>query len=729
MKRSSIFITSIFIFSFLSINLTAQYGPQFDNRGFEQWTNRVSEPTHWHSGGTATGTFAGWVSSQIEQSSQTRPGSSGTKSVRLYPESVLGITANGNLTNGRMNAGSMSATGSGNYNYTQRSQTAFNTPITQLPDSLTLWVCFRSQSTSAKAQVKAVVHGNADYKIIADGTEEPMNMHVATALSSFTRTSAANGAYTWRRLSIPFNNNGPCTDVRYILMTATTNETPGSGSTSDDLFLDDLLLVYTPTLTLNNLEQTQFEPNEYFTINFTLTGTMSPDNLNAEANVVIAQLSDANGNFNNPVELGRTTTNTSGVMTARTPDVPAGTNYRIRVISTNYPLVGGNIQTVAIAPSAYTIAVTANPSNAGSVTGGGTYNQGQSCTVTATANTGFTFTNWTENGSVVSSDANYTFTVEGNRSLVANFTAITYTITVSANPSNSGTTSGGGTYNHGQSCTVIATSADGYTFMNWTENGTVVSTDANYTFIVTSNRSLVANFEEQLPDTYNINVSPNPNIGGTVTGGGTYAGGQQCTVTANANTGYTFINWTENGEVVTTNASYTFIVEGNRTLVANFTLNNYTISVTADPAEGGTITGAGNYVHGTTCTLTATANENYEFINWTKDGVEVSTEVTFTFIVTASETYVAHFNFDDYVIENASRCQIYPNPFTDVLRITTDNTAHSISVYDLYGRLLKKQEVSSTQFELDLSEFGAGTYLLQVDYGDSRSVHRIIKAE
>ena len=802
MKRSSIFITSLFFFSFLSINLSAQYGPQFDNRGFEQWTNRVSEPTHWHSGGTATGTFSGWVSSQIEQSSQTRPGSSGTKSVRLFPESVLGVTANGNITNGRMNAGSMSATGTGNYNYTQRSQTAFNTPITQLPDSLTLWVCFRCQSSSDKAQVKAVVHGNADYKIIANGTEEPMDMHVATALSSFNRTSAANGAYTWRRLSIPFNNNGPCTDVRYILMTATTNETPGSGSTSDDLFLDDLLLVYTPTLTLNNLEQTQFEPNEYFTINFTLSGTMSPDNLNAEPNVVIAQLSDANGNFNNPVELGRTTTNTSGVMTARTPDVPAGTNYRIRVISTNYPMVGGNIQTVAIAPSAYTITVTANPSNAGSVTGGGTYNQGQSCTVTAAANTGFTFTNWTENGDVVSTNANYTFTVnsnrslvanftentytvtvsanpsnggiatgggtfthgqsctvtatantgytfsnwtengnvvstnvsytfnvEGDRNLVANFTALTYTITVSANPSNSGTTTGGGTYNHSQSCTVIATSADGYTFMNWTENGSVVSTDANYSFVVTSNRTLVANFEEQLPDTYNINVSPNPIIGGTVTGGGNYEGGQQCTVTATANTGYTFINWTENGEVVTTNASYTFIVEGNRTLVANFTLNNYTISVTADPADGGMVTGAGNYDHGTTCTLTATANENYEFINWTKDGIEVSTEVTFTFIVTASETYVAHFNFDDYVIENASRCQIYPNPFTDVLRITTDNTAHSISVYDLYGRLLKKQEVSSTQFELDLGEFSAGTYLLQVDYGDGRSAHRIMKAE
>ena len=875
MRNYQKFFISLFVFSFISLSLSAQYGPQFDNRGFEQWTNRVNEPTHWHSGGTATGTFSSWVDSQIEQSTQTRPGSSGTKSVRLYPESIWGVTANGNITNGRMNAGSMSATGSGNYNYTQRSQTAFNTPITQLPDSLTLWVCFRCQSTSDKAQVKAVVHGDADYKIIANGTEEPMDKHVATALNSFTRTSTANGAYTWRRLSIPFQNTGPCTDVRYILMTATTNETPGSGSTSDDLFVDDILLVYNPTLTMGQLASSSFSPGDAITIPFSLTGTMSPDNLNKAANQVIAQLSDANGNFTPPTELGRVTTNNSGSITAQIPNVPSGSGYRVRLVSTNYPMVGGNIQTISIAPSTYTVTVAANPTNAGTVTGGGTYNQGQSCTVSATANTGYTFTNWTENGNVVSSNAtytfnvegnrnlvanftlnnytvtvsanpsnggsatgggtftygqnctvtatantcytfsnwtengnvvssnsnytfnvegnrnlvanftlnnytvtvsanpsnggsvtgggtftygqsctvtatantgytfsnwtengnvissnaDYTFTVEGNRNLVANFTAITYTITVSANPSNSGTTSGGGTYTHGQSCTVIATSADGYTFMNWTENGSVVSTDANYSFIVTSNRSLVANFEEQQPDTYNINVSPNPNIGGTVTGGGNYNGGQQCTVTATANTGYTFVNWTENGEVVTTNASYTFIVTGNRTLVANFTLNSYTITVTADPTEGGRVTGSGNYDHGASCTLTATANENYEFINWTKNGIEVSTDATYTFMVTASEEYVAHFYFDDLVGENASTCQIFPNPFTSSLSITTENAAQSVSVYDLNGRLLMKQSINELQFEIDLSQLTHGTYLLQIDYGDSRSVHRIMKAE
>ena len=352
MKRISLSIINLFIFSFLSLNLSAQYGPQLDNRGFEQWTTRnenaVSEPVHWHSGGTATGTWSGFLSSQIEQSSQTRPGTTGSKSVRVFPDSVLGITANGTLTNGRINAGSMSATGSGNYNYTQRSESAFNTPINRLPDSLSVWVCFRSQSTTDKAQVKAVVHGNADYKIIANGTEEPANMHVATAVSSFTRTSTANGAYTWHRLSIPFSNNGPSTDIHYILLAATTNEIPGTGSTNDDLFVDDVLLIYNPALRLEQLASNEYAINSTINIHFTLTGTMSPENLNASANQVIAQLSDASGDFSNPIELGRVTTNTSGSFTVQIPNVPEGQHYKIRVVSTNYPMIGGNIQGISI---------------------------------------------------------------------------------------------------------------------------------------------------------------------------------------------------------------------------------------------------------------------------------------------------------------------------------------------------------------------------------------------
>jgi uncharacterized repeat protein (TIGR02543 family) len=114
-------------------------------------------------------------------------------------------------------------------------------------------------------------------------------------------------------------------------------------------------------------------------------------------------------------------------------------------------------------------------------------------TVTASAKTGYRFTNWTESGSVVSTSASYTFTATSNRTLVANFTQ-TYKISVSASPSTGGTVSGGGTYVSGASVTVKATAKTGYTFTNWTESGSVVSTSASYNFTATANRTLVANF-------------------------------------------------------------------------------------------------------------------------------------------------------------------------------------------------------------------------------------------
>ena len=354
MNRTIRNIFTLFTFSFLSLSLSAQYGPQFDNRGFEDWTSRetsdVDEPVHWHSGGTATGSFSGFLSSQIEQSSQIRPGSTGTKSVKVFPKDMFFVTANGTLTNGRMNAGSMSANGVENYNYTQRAESDYSTVIDQLPDSLTVWVCFRSQSETDKAQVKAVIHGDADYKLCANGTEDPADKHVATAVLNFTRTAPANGDFTWRRLSLPFQNSGPCDEVRYALFTATTNETPGTGNSSDELYLDDVMLVYNPTLKLEPLTSNQLTASSTVTISFMLTGTMSPENLNAEPNVVIAQLSDANGDFSNPTEIGRLTTNASGSILAQIPAVAEG-QYRIRVISTNYPMVGENIQDVEIKPN------------------------------------------------------------------------------------------------------------------------------------------------------------------------------------------------------------------------------------------------------------------------------------------------------------------------------------------------------------------------------------------
>lgn len=182
-------------------------------------------------------------------------------------------------------------------------------------------------------------------------------------------------------------------------------------------------------------------------------------------------------------------------------DLAVETTYYVRAYATNLlgTSYGDEIEFTTLPTPHYTITVSAIPSNGGTVSGGGTYLEGDSCTVSAYANPGFEFTCWIEKGVVASTDAHYPFIVTGNRDLEAHFTQQTYTITVYASPSSGGTVGGGGTYTYGQSCTVHANANSNYTFINWTENGNVVSTNENYTFNVTSNRTLVAHFEETPP--------------------------------------------------------------------------------------------------------------------------------------------------------------------------------------------------------------------------------------
>ena len=219
-----------------------------------------------------------------------------------------------------------------------------------------------------------------------------------------------------------------------------------------------------------------------------------------------------------------------------------------------------------------------------------------------------------------------------------------YNVALSSLPTAGGTTSGAGTFNSGSSVTVTATPNTGYNFINWTDGGIAVSTSANYTFTISSNRTLVANFA--LPAAqYTVALSSNPSAGGTTSGGGTFNTGTSVTVTATPNTGYTFTNWTENGIAVSTNANYQFSIIQNRTLVANFTTatGQNTVLLSSNPLNGGTTSGGGSFNTGTLVTVTATPNSGYTFTNWTENSVEVSTNANYTFTITGNRTLVANF--------------------------------------------------------------------------------------
>ncbi|MDD3721461.1 MAG: ice-binding family protein [Lutibacter sp.] len=279
----------------------------------------------------------------------------------------------------------------------------------------------------------------------------------------------------------------------------------------------------------------------------------------------------------------------------------------------------------------FTVIVSSNPALGGVTAGGGVFNQGATVTVTAVPNAGYTFDNWTDNGIEVSTSVNYQFILAADRTLVANYSLIPasqFAVIVSSNPILGGVTAGGGLFDQGTTVTVTAVPNAGYTFDNWTDNGIEVSTSANYQFLLTTDRTLVANYSLIPASQFAVNLSSSPVEGGSTNGSGSFDAGTNVTVTATANTGYTFVNWTLAGVEVSTNANYTFALNANTTLVANFVIKTYTLQVTSVNGTVAINPIQATYNHGATVVLTPTPATGYEFTSWSGDATGTNNPLT-----------------------------------------------------------------------------------------------------
>ena len=221
--------------------------------------------------------------------------------------------------------------------------------------------------------------------------------------------------------------------------------------------------------------------------------------------------------------------------------------------------------------------------------------------------------------------------------------------------------------------------------------------------------------------------SANPDFG-SVTGSGDFSYGTIATLTAIPNTGYHFVNWTENDEVVAeAGASYPIIVTEPRDLVANFAINTYTIAVSIYPEVGGSVEGGGEYTHGESVTLTATATEGYKFVIWTEDGEEVTDTEVYTFIAEADRDLVASFTWDGNITRViADDIVLYPNPFTNEINISNPAAVKSVTITNVAG-----QEIKQTVFNgksISTEKFASGIYFVAVESvtGD-KMVYKMVK--
>ncbi len=146
----------------------------------------------------------------------------------------------------------------------------------------------------------------------------------------------------------------------------------------------------------------------------------------------------------------------------------------------------------------YDVTATANDETMGIAIGEGSYAENTEVTLNAIPEKNHLFVKWTDaDGKEVSTNDEYTFTVTGDVTYTANFVA-TYVVIVDINDKTMGTVEGvpAEYVASGTELTLTAKPNTGYKFVNWTNADTKeeVSKDAKYTFKVTDDIALQANF-------------------------------------------------------------------------------------------------------------------------------------------------------------------------------------------------------------------------------------------
>ncbi|MDL2228579.1 leucine-rich repeat protein, partial [Odoribacter sp. OttesenSCG-928-L07] len=234
-----------------------------------------------------------------------------------------------------------------------------------------------------------------------------------------------------------------------------------------------------------------------------------------------------------------------------------------------------------------------------------------------------------------------------------------YLVIASANNAAYGKVNGEGLYPTNTALTVTATTNPGYVFINWTVSGIVISTESSYSFTVTDDITLTANFKAGLS---NLTVSE-----GTLT-----PAFHQDSLNYSVQVDIDITSITLTAHTEATGA----IVIGDGTHSLNTGVNTFTILVID------------------------------------QDGVN-----TLTYTVKVSRITI---DVDEWRIENGE-WRIYPNPASDKLRIENGEWRISgVEIYNLNGRMVKRIDnpsrdaIHCVSTEIDISDLQRGIYFVKI---------------
>ncbi|MEN8228596.1 MAG: T9SS type A sorting domain-containing protein [Bacteroidota bacterium] len=277
---------------------------------------------------------------------------------------------------------------------------------------------------------------------------------------------------------------------------------------------------------------------------------------------------------------------------------------------------GDKTVTATFTQDSYTLSVIVAGSGSVNLTpSGGTYLSGTEVDLDAVAAAGWTFTGWS--GDLSGSTNPETITMDGDKTVTAIFTQDSYTLTVNVTGSGSvNLDPSGGTYLSGTEVDLDAVADAGWTFTGW--SGDLSGSTNPEKIIMDGDKTVTATFTQDIYIlTVNVTGSGSVNL---TPSGGTYLSGTEVDLDAVADAGWTFTGWA--GDLSGSTNPETIVMDGDKTVTANFVQVTYELTVVTDGTPGATVDPNGTVIvfQGESTPISATVPVGYQFIEWTVTG-------------------------------------------------------------------------------------------------------------
>ena len=228
-------------------------------------------------------------------------------------------------------------------------------------------------------------------------------------------------------------------------------------------------------------------------------------------------------------------------------------------------------------------------------------------------------------------------------------------------------------------------------------------------------------YQTDCENIFTLNVQTNNANWGTVTGSGSYLEGSDVAITAEPLDSHRhFINWNDGS----TEMSRTITIVTDTTFTANFSCDQYSVTVSSAQPTMGFVTGDGTYDYGSTAIVTATPYPEFTFLYWNDGSTNPSREL----IVTQDMELVAYFGLNNGIgspdISTLdSQLSIFPNPASDKLTVRLGGLTGpaQLIISDILGREVVHMQIDEGEISFPVSTWVPGTYFVKMVAADGTS--------